>query len=203
VGTATLGYPGGPSIAFRIDPDSIDWQWDVLTNVVETIGGRVIQVIGARLHDMTVQGSLGQDHSDPSGGQSWQLAEKFIGAVTAIMEAQSADANKQTQMHPPAVFTYPPRGWRFNVYVKHLTDPDGDASVILKPGKANQQYQLGLFIVQDGSPVLVTAGTTDGVLSRKANDAIAAYMARISDGIGWHYTAYTGLGTGTFTPGKV
>jgi hypothetical protein len=203
VGTATLGYPGGPSIAFRIDPDSIDWQWDVLTNVVETIGGRVIQVIGARLHDMTVQGSLGQEHSNPSGGQSWQLAQQFIATVTAIMEAQSADANQQTQMHPPAVFTYPPKGWRFNVYVTHLTDPDGDASVILKPGKVNQQYELRLFIVQDGSPSLVKAGTTNGVLSQKANDAIAAYMARISDGIGWHYTAYTGLGTGTFTPGKI
>jgi hypothetical protein len=119
------------------------------------------------------------------------------------MEAQSADANQQQQMHPPAVFNYPPKGWRFNVYVTHLTDPDGDASVILKPGKANQQYQLKLFIVQDGSPALVTAGTTDGVLSQKANDAINAYMARISDGIGWHYTAYTGLGTGTFTPGKI
>jgi len=203
VGTATLGYPGGPSIAFRIDPDSIDWTWDVLTNVIDTIGGRVIQVIGARLADITVQGSLGQDHSNPSGGQSWQLAEQFITTVTAIMEAQSADANQQQQMHPPAVFNYPPKGWRFNVYVTHLTDPDGDASVILKPGKANQQYQLRMFIVQDGSPALVTAGTTNGVLSQKANDAINAYMARISDGIGWHYTAYTGLGTGTFTPGKV
>jgi hypothetical protein len=201
MGTATLGYPGGPSIAFRLDPEMIDWTWQVLTNVVDTIGGRVIQVLGARLDDLTVQGSLGQDHSNPAGGQSWQQAEAFVTAITSIMEAQSADANQQARMHPPAVFSYPPRGWRFNVYVKSLTDPDGNSSVILKPGKANQRYSLVLFIVQDGSPSLVQAGTTNGVLDEKANQAVAAFMARISDGVGWHWTKYTGLSGGTVVSG--
>lgn len=197
MGTATLGYPGGPSIAFRVDPDSITWNWRVITNVIETIGGRVIQVLGAYLDDMTVQGSLGQDHGKGVKGESWVLANQFIRDVTAIMEAQAADSNQQGRMHPPAVFNYPPRGWRFNVYVKALTDPDGPgSSVVLTPAKANQRYALTLFIVQDGSASLVKAGTTNGVFSQKAYDAISAFMARISDGVGWHFTKYNGQANG-------
>lgn len=202
MGTATLGYPGGPSIAFRLDPELITWNWQVLTNVIETIGGRVIQVIGARLDDLTVQGSVGQDHAaGPVNGTSWHQMEAFVSTVTAIMEAQAADSNQQGKMHPPAVFTYPPRGWRFSVYVKALTDPDGQSSVILRPGKINQRYSLSLFIVQDGSASLVKAGTTNGVFSQKAYDAVSSFMARISDGVGWHFTQYNGQATGTL-PGS-
>ena len=196
MGTATLGYPGGPSIAFRLDPELVDWSWEVLTNVIETIGGRVIQVIGAQLSDLTVQGSLGQ-----GTGQSWAHANAFLSAVTKIMEAQSADSNQQARMHPPAVFTYPPKNWRFQVYVKALTDPDGSSSVILRPGKINQRYSLTLFIVQEATAALVKAGTTNGVFSQKAYDAVSAFMARISDGIGWHFTQYNGQATGTLPTG--
>lgn len=198
MGTASLGYPGGPSIAFRIDPELISWNWKVLTNVVETIGGRVIQVIGAQLEDLTVQGSMGQDHSaGPVNGSSWRQAEQFLSVVAQIMEAQSADSNHAGKMHPPALFSYPPKGWRFPCYVKGLTDPDGDNSVILTPAKVNQRYTLALFIVQEGSSALVKAGTTNGVLSQKAYDATSAFMARISDGIGWHFSQYDGQATGT------
>lgn len=197
MGTATLGYPGGPSIAFRIDPEQIEWSWKVITNVVETIGGRVIQVLGARLDDLVITGSLGQNHADPVNGESWQQAEAFITAITKIMEAQSADSTQQARMHPPAVFNYPPKGWRFNVYVKDLADPDGANSVILKTGKINQRYKLTLFIVQEGSPALVQAGTSNGVLNQQAAQAVSAFMARISDGVGWHYGQFNGQVTGT------
>ncbi len=200
MGTATLGYPGGPSVAFRIDPELISWQWEVITNVIETIGGRVIQVIGAYLEDLTVTGSFGENHSDPKNGQSWQEAADFLDMVSSIMDHQSADSNQQALMHPPAVFSYPPKGWRFHVYVKDLTDPDGGNSVVLRPGKFNQRYTLTLFIVQDGSTGLVKAGTDNGVFSQKAYDAISAFMARISSGIGWHFSTYTGQASGTLTP---
>lgn len=189
--SATLGFAGGPAIAFRVDPESIDWDWQVLTNVVETIGGRVIQVIGAYLNDLTITGSFGQDHSTPLG-VSWRQAEAFLALITQIMEFQSQDANQQDLMHPPAIFTYPPKGWRFQVYVKDFSDADGGGSIVMTPGKFNQRYQLTLFIVQDASEGLVVAGTTNGVLSQKAEDAIAAYFARISDGIDWHFSQYNG-----------
>lgn len=197
MGTATLGYPGGPAVAFRLDPESITWQWQVITNVVETIGGRVIQVIGAYLDDLAITGSLGQDHRDARHGQSWQQARQFLDVITRIMEFQSRDATQQAVMHRPAIFSYPPKNWRFQVYVKALTDPDGGNSVIMTPGKLNQRYTLTLFIVQDASTALIKAGSSNGVFSQKAYDAISSYMARISAGIGWHFTQYNGQATGT------
>lgn len=196
MGTATLGFPGGPSVAFRIDPDSIEWNFEVLTNVIETIGGRVIQIIGSYLDDLTVQGSFGQDHSTPQG-ESWRQAEAFLQLITQLMEFQSQDANQQDLMHRPAVFTYPPKNYRFNVYIKDFSDAENPgASIVLSPGKFNQRWRLTLFIVQDASTSLVQAGSSNGVVSQQAAAAVAAYMSRISDGIGWSYNQYTGLNGG-------
>lgn len=202
MGTATLGYPNGPQVAFRVDPDLIDWTWSVQTNVVETIGGRVIQVLGARLDDLTVRGSLGENHADKATGQSWQQAQAFLTAVTAIMEQQASDAVQNALMHPPAVFTYPPKGWRWNVYVKGLTDPDGNSSLILKPGKANQRYVLTMFIVNESSALTAAGTTPNGALAQQSSQAISQFMARISDGVGWTANKYTGTYTGSLTPGQ-
>ncbi len=196
MGKATLGFPGGPAIAFRVDPDSIEWNFEILTNVIETIGGRVIQVIGSYLDDLTITGSFGQDHSTPDG-VSWQQAEAFLLLIQAIMEKQSSDANTQQMMHPPAVFTYPPKNYRFNVYVKSFDDADNPGtSIVMTPGKFNQRWRLVLFIVQDASTALVTAGDSNGVVNKQAEAAIASYMSRISDGIGWVFSQYTGLAGG-------
>src|SRR5256885_69504 len=110
MGTATLGFAGGPAVAFRLDPDSIEWDWEINTNVIDTIGGRVVQVLGATLNDLTVTGSFGQDHSTPQG-VSWRQAEAFLRLVTQIMEFQSQDATQQDRMQAPAIFTYPPKNW--------------------------------------------------------------------------------------------
>jgi hypothetical protein len=202
MGTATLGYAGGPSVAFRVDPEMIDWTWSVQTNVIETIGGRVIQVLGARLEDLTVQGSLGQDVTKGKAGESWSLAQTFLTTVTAIMEQQAADSNAQATMHQPAVFSYPPRGWQWNVYVKGLTDPDGGNSLVLTPGKANQRYVLTLFIVNEGAELTAAGTTANGALAQQSQTAISQFMARISDGVGWTANKYTGIYTGTMTPGQ-
>ena len=187
----TLGFAGGPAVAFRIDPESIDWDWQILTNVTETVGGRVIQVLGAYLNDLTVTGSLGQDHSTPRG-ESWRQAEAFLTLVSRMMSYQSQNVNRQSDMGPPAVFTYLPKNWRFSVYIKSLSDADGGGSVVLAPGKFNQRYVLKLFIVQDASEGLTVAGTSSGVLNAQKASAIAAYFARISEGIGWHISQYNG-----------
>ena len=174
----------------------MEFNFEILTNVVETIGGRVIQVIGSYLDDLKVTGSFGQDHSTPDG-VSWRQAEAFLLLIQKIMEAQSADANQQALMSPPAVFTYPPKGYRFNCYVKALDDADNPGtSIVLTPGKFNQRYQLTLFIVQDSSTQLVQAGSSGDIIGAQSEAAVAAYMARISDGIGWSFSQYTGVSGG-------
>ena len=128
---------------------------------------------------------------------SWRQAEAFLLLIQKIMDYQSQDANKQSMMHPPAVFTYPPKNYRFNVYVKAFDDADNPGtSIVLTPGKFNQRWRLVLFIVQDSSTALVTAGDSHGVVNKQAEAAIAQYMARISDGIGWTFSQYTGISGG-------
>jgi hypothetical protein len=109
-----------------------------------------------------------------------------------MMEYQARDSTDQSMMHPPATFSYPPQNLNFSVYVKDLTDPDGGNSITYTPGKFNQRYLLTLFVVQDNSDALIKAGTSNGVYSAKQAAAVDAYMARISDGIGWHISQYNG-----------
>lgn len=192
MGTATLGFPGGPSVVFRVDPDQVDWNWQMQTSVTPTIGGRVIQVIGATLSDMTINGSFGQSHGDGANGESWRHAEAFHKKIRDMMEWQSRDASDPGRMQPPGVFTYPPKNWRFAVYVKDLADPEGGGSITHSPGKFSHHYALTLFVVEELSDALVKAGTSHGVLNSQRAKAIDDYLVRISDGIGWHFSQYNG-----------
>jgi hypothetical protein len=95
------------------------------------------------------------------------------------------------------VFIYSPKGLRFQCYIKSIVDPDGDgtAGVVHKVGRANYRYVLTLFPVQEGSTSLTKAGMSNGVLDQARAKAVDAYIARISQGIGWKFTAYNGGST--------
>lgn len=193
---AQLEFAGGPGIHWRIDPSSINWGFSVNSTVIPTVGGRVVQVTGATLSDMTISGYFGEDHSKANGsleypGRSWRLAMDFANQIRTMMNFQSKDATTQAKMHPTAVFTFAPLGIKFNVYLKSFSDPDGGA-ITLKADKFSHRYQLVLFIVQDGSDALVKAGAANGVLNKAKAAAINQYVARISNGIGWQPSKYNG-----------
>lgn len=192
MGYASLGFSGGPSLSFRIDPDAVDWNFTVNTTVIDTVAGRVVQVLGATLSDMTIRGHYGQDVRKGTDGESWKLAEAFANKIREIQGYQSRDATDHRRMHQPAVFNYSPRGWRFGVYVKELADTTMGGSVGHRTGKFSYEYQLTLFIVDPRSDDLTPAGTVHGDLNRAKQKAINDYIARISDGIGWRFTTYNG-----------
>jgi hypothetical protein len=203
---ASLGFTGGPQITFRINPDSIDWGFDIHTSVTPTVGGRVVQITGATLRDVTINGYLGENRRagpSPDGnkdhaGASWRLHEVFIANCRAIMEHQSRDSSTPGKMHEPATFNYPPHGWRWSVYLTEVSDIDGQASIEHRTGKYSHGYKLTLFIVQVGSDSLVKAGTSKNAVDSAQEKAIASYIARISEGIGWRQTEYNGpLSDGT------
>jgi hypothetical protein len=196
---ASLGFAGGPQVVFRINPSTIDWGFDIHTSVTPTIGGRVVQITGATLRDVTITGYLGEDRtagSSPNGqdhkGASWRLHEAFIAQCRAIMEYQSRDSRTPGMMHAPAVFNYPPHGWRWSVYLTEVADADGQASIEHRTGKYSHGYQLKLFIVQQGSDSLVKAGTSKNAVDAAQEKAIASYIARISEGVGWRQSEYNG-----------
>ncbi|MGA5598418.1 hypothetical protein ACPCSE_29710 [Streptomyces cellulosae] len=195
---ASLGFSGGPQVTFRLNPSSIDWGFDIHTSVVNTVGGRVVQITGATLRDITVVGYLGENRNagaSASGdhpGASWRLHEAFIARCRQIMEHQSRDATTPGMMHPPATFNYPARDWRWKVYLMDVADIDGQASIEHRTGKFSHGYQLKLFIVQAGSASLVKAGTSKDEVDIAQEKAITSYIARISEGIGWRQSEYNG-----------
>lgn len=184
MGFASLGFDGGPSLTFRIDPDLIQWNYQVDTTVIDTVGGRVVQVLGATLSDLTVVGHYGQHRPSGEDGESWKLAEAFANKIREIQEHQSRDATEHGKMHLPATFNYSPKGWRFLVYVKALADTRG-GSVAHQTGRFSYDYALTLFMVDVVSDDL-------HMLSGAKKNAVDAYIARISDGIGWHFSQYNG-----------
>ncbi len=167
-----------------IDPSSVDWNFKINTSVIPTVAGRVVQILGATLSDMTVSGQYGQNTKIGADGESWKQAEFFVDKIRQIQAFQSRDSTTRGLMHVPAVFNYSPKNWRFNVYVKAVTDPQG-GSVTHRQGRFSYDYSLTLFIVDVLSDDL-------HVIKGAQKAAVDSYMARISEGIGWHFSQYNG-----------
>lgn len=206
---ATLGFAGGPQLSFRVDPSAISWGYQMHTTVIETVGGRVVQVTGETLSDITIVGLYGEDRTRGGGapgvdhpGASWRLAEEFVSSIRTMMAYQSGGATVQGQATvAPAVFSYSPLGVTFKVYIKDLSDADGGA-VTHKVGKLSYGYTLTLFIVQDEADTLTVAGASGGVMDATKAAAIDAYINRIADGVGWHYSPYNGGVPANTSPGS-
>lgn len=184
MGFASLGFTDGPSITFRIDPEAVEWNFKVNTTVIPTVAGRVVQVLGATLSDMTVMGKYGQNRKSKDAGESWQQAEYFVNKIRQIQEFQSQDSTQKGLMHVPAIFNYSPKNWRFQVYVKSIADSLG-GSITHQQGRYSYDYALTLFIVDVISDDL-------HVIAGQQKAAVDSYIARISEGIGWHFSQYNG-----------
>lgn len=190
-GVATLGYPGGTVISFRINPQSVQWKFDVAVNVTDTTGGQVVQVVGADLSDLIISGQYGQ-LDGPNGKMSMELAEDFYTGIRTLAEQQSLDAQRYGKMQEPMEFTFPLRGWRFGVYIKSLVDPDG-GSVSHRTPKFSYSYQLTLAIQEDRSSTMNILGTGTGDVQVARDEYIKGYIGRISQGMGWvHSEIYNG-----------
>jgi hypothetical protein len=189
--SASLG-----GLVFRIDPSQVSWAYDVNVAVTPTVGGRVVQVHGVTMGDMTIRGLFGQDRANKK--ESWELAEQFVVDIGKLVDRQSAiptsaqlNGTDPTPMHPTLRFLYndansptrrglPAHNWDFNVYVKGLQDLDGKGTLSHSTGKFSYGYSLTLFIVQDNT----------GTLAQVAKNA---FIDRISNGLGWKRSSYNGL----------
>lgn len=180
-------------LAFRINPSSIKWNFSINTSVTNTIGGRVVQVLGATLSDLTVAGDYGQDHKRKGeDGLSWKMAEEFVASVKKKAIKQTSEVNVQGQTKktlPVLDFRFPDYGWHFGVYVLALHAREGEASITHTTGTFSYGYVLSLFIVEERSDTAILAGgsmsNSKGVIDKKKAEAIGSYIARISNGVGW------------------
>jgi hypothetical protein len=201
-GVASIGFDGGPKVVFRLNPSDVNWNFEINTNVTETVGGRVVQILGATLSDLTIKGSFGE----PRGAahtESKVLAEQFLASMKSMADYQCRDSEVHAAMQQPAMFSFPTKGWKFRVYIKDLTDPSGGGSITHKVGKFSYDYILTLFIHSDVSDTSKILGNSNGVLANQKNQAVSAYMDRIADGIGWKSSEYNGPGAGALSTGAI
>lgn len=152
---------------FRVDPNSIRWTYDAKVKSMNSVGGKVVQVFGTTIGNMQISGSFGVG--------AWEQQVEFLEQMRAIGEEQATD-NLAKHNKPPLRFTYPPKNWDFQVYLRDFSSPDGSGAVNLAPEIFNPKWNLTLFIVEDNAGL-------DEV-------ATNAYIARLSKGIGWRQTEY-------------
>lgn len=150
---------------FRINPDQVRWSYQPKVAVINTRGGKVIQVYGVELGDMTVSGQFGV--------VGWQGQAEFLERMRQISDRQA----EEDRMNPLR-FLFPEKGWDFQVYLKGFTSADGPQSVELSPEIINPTWTLTLFLVEDNLN-----------LKKVATDA---FIERLAEGIGWTINEFNG-----------
>lgn len=99
---------GGKTLRLRTNPNSITWSSQLITKPEDTYGGRVIQLLGTRLGDLTVTAECGL------GG--WAYMVKVSRFFQMLMTEQRKGR--------PAVFEYTTRHWKLNVFATSVPFSD-------------------------------------------------------------------------------
>lgn len=157
-------------VPFDINPKSISWDYKIKMKSTKTLGGKVIQVYGSSLGDLTISGfSRSQkDHLD------------FFKRVKKIVDSHvPSPANDVPQ---PVQFLWPDRGWDFMVYIKSLQQIGASTSYKATNKDFAPQWTMTMFIDQDNSDVIRAA----------SESAKAAYINRIAKTMGWKQTEWNG-----------
>ena len=157
----------GP-IQLRLNPDSVDFSFNMKVARIPTIGGMVVQIYGIDYSDVTVTGSFG------AGG--WEEQKIFFDNVKALADAQGTQ-QLGTTMAQPIPFNFPSRDYHWHVFIKDYSSPQG-TSIVHDNTLINPQYTLTLFVVMDNTN-----------LKKVATDA---FIANLSKNFGWTPNQYNG-----------
>jgi hypothetical protein len=159
MGEATFG-----GWAFRVDPDGIQYGYKPKINSKANIGGKVVQVFGVSISDITLSGSFG------IGGRAEQ--ERFLAQMLDVARSQ-ADNPSVT----PQRLVWPDRGLNVPCWLKSYSEGQSDASVVASPEMFSLKWRLVLVPESGGS---------------LAGYATTQLVDRMSVGIGWTKSAYNG-----------
>lgn len=159
---ATLG-----GIPLNTNPDEIRWNFQMKTAEHLTMGGKVIQILGTTLSDISVRGTFSPVKSE-GDTEGWEAQIRFRRQV-AVWSRQAAATGRSE----PLRFTYSPRRWDFKVFIRTISPVD------MSEEEFNPTWELALFPVDDGAMDIV-------------NGAKDLYIARLAEGVGWKQTDYNG-----------
>ena len=158
---------------FKVNPNSVAWSYKVKMASHKTIGGKVIQLYGFSMGDLTITGSYG-------GPDAVKTQDEFFQFIKSIATDQSPKVGQHAGK--PVHFLWPEQGWDFWVYILGLTQLGAGTSVETNERVSAPKYQLKLFIYQDNGDLLRSAM---GISQAK-------FLERLTAGIGWQQTEYNG-----------
>jgi hypothetical protein len=178
-GICTLYAPSVGTLQFRTNPNSISWDYSLITNVQQTYGGRVIQILGARIDNLEVKVDCGQ------GG--WDYAAYVAQFMRDMMMTQRNGI--------PGTFIYTTRNWNLSVYalnvpfhdaveetVRELTLQFKVQQDVSKVAIASQSIANLLGLLQQGMGFLSSEAFSNPVAGTNVNNANQTNMAGLLSG---------------------
>lgn len=140
-GIATLTW-GDHVLRFRTNPNEVTWNYSLITKTDQTYGGRVVQVLGTKIDDLTVKIDCGL------GG--WPYLVKVVTFMRDLMVAQR---NGQT-----AVFEYTTRNWKLKVYAANFPFADQVTAT-------TRELTLNFKVQEDISGIITTSTISTAIQS--------------------------------------
>lgn len=159
-------------IPFHVDPSSVAWNYRVKLAHHRTLGGKVVQLLGFAMDDLTVSGFFGRD---------------AIGRQDEFFEIMDSITRDQVPPHTgeairPIRFLWPEQQWDFWVYIKAFQQRGASTSIERAMNISNPGYQIIMHVDQDNGDIVKAA----------AESAQLAYLKRLSAGLGWQQSEWNG-----------
>jgi hypothetical protein len=172
-GICTLSY-GGKTLQFRTNPNEITWDYQLITHVEETYGGRVVQILGCKMDNLTVKVDCGQ------GGLPYLMY--VAGFMRDLMVTQRNGV--------PAVFTYTTRNWILNVFALDVPFQDSVTETVrelelkfkiqedVAGTQTSASLSAALSALQDGIGLMASGFGTSAINSSTLNNANGGGLAQ-------------------------
>jgi hypothetical protein len=155
-GICTLSF-GGKTLQFRTNPNSITWDYQLITHVEETYGGRVIQILGVKMDNLVVKVDCGQ------GGLPYLMY-----VVQFMRDLMVTQRNGQ-----PATFTYTTRNWNLKVFALNVPFHDEVTATI-------RELELRFKIQEDVAGTQISSAISDAL--NALQDGIGLLAAGLGSG---------------------
>lgn len=97
-------------LVIHVNPNSVEWSYGLNTANFPTYGGEVVQILSIFVDDMTITGDI-RSYGDMERIYQWFLLY--------MQSATQGDKLGAYDPHP-VNFSFPERGWNFNIYPKNL-----------------------------------------------------------------------------------
>jgi hypothetical protein len=142
---------GNNTLNFRTNPNSVTWDYNLVTHVQPTYGGRVVQILGVNMDHLSVKVDCGM------GG--WPYAMQVVQFMRDMMVTQRNGES--------GTFVYTTRGWHLKVFALNVPFADEVTSTV-------RELELEFKIQEDVSGLAVRASLTDAL--RRLSNGVGFYL---------------------------